>query len=50
MIQVKENVLLGYGGTHIIEVRNEGEQAIFPIGGGITKSTLYNAYKGVGIC
>ena len=25
-------------------------QAIFPIGGGITKSTLYRGYKGVSLC
>ena len=34
---------------HESKVKPEN-QAIFPIGGGITKSTLYRGYKGVSLC
>lgn len=34
---------------HEQDVKPEN-QAIFPIGGGITKSTLYRGYKGVSLC
>ena len=34
---------------HKEDVKSEN-QAIFPVGGGITKSTLYRGYKGVSLC
>lgn len=48
-IKLEEGKEMSEYKPHKEDVKPEN-QAIFPIGGGITKSTLYRGYKGVSLC
>lgn len=53
-LSIYRNIMINRGGSGLyIPHKNNvkpDNQAIFPIGGGITKSSLYRRCKGVGIC